>query len=285
MTTIPAAAMHLVQGRYYAHVATLNANGSLQISQVWIDGDQDHLTFNCYESSAKARNLRANPNIAISIAGQGNTSHESLAIRGRVVEMIHEGTEEHIDRQANYYLGLDGYPFHPPNEVRVIMKIAPEKVYHRQGHDLEMLHAHTLRPYEDQIRHLLNKNMDGWLDTFADDAVFELPFAPADYPQKLEGKAAIAEYVKDFTKNIDLTGFPELTVHQTLDPAVIVVEALAEGLVVATGKPYRMRYVWVITVQKGKIVRQKDYWNALAVQDALGGGDGMRSTFNIDTAK
>lgn len=282
MTAIPAAAMHLVKGRYYAHVATVNSDGSLQISQVWIDGDEEHLTFNCYESSAKARNLRANPNIAISIAGQGNTSHESLAVQGKVVEMLHEGTDEHIDRLAHHYLDLDAYPFQPSNETRVIMKVAPQKVHHRQGYDLEKLHAHTLRPYEEQVRHLLDKNMEGWLDTFADDAVFELPFAPADYPRKLEGRAAIAEYVKDYTKHIDLTGFPELTVHQALDPAVIVVEALAEGRVIATGNPYQVSYVWVITVKNGKIVRQRDYWNPLAVQDALGGNNSMRSVFNVD---
>ncbi len=281
MATIPDAAMHLVRGKFYAHVATSNENGSLQISQVWIDGDRDHLAFSCYESSSKARNLRRNPYIAISIAGQGNTSHESLAVQGRVVEMIHEGADVHVDRLAEHYLDLDGFPLPSSNETRVIVKVAPEKVHHRQGFDVEKLHAHTLQPYEDQIRHLLNKDMQGWLDTFADDAVFELPFAPAGYPRELAGKAAIADYVRDYTKHIELTGFPELTVHQLLDPAVIVVEALAEGQVIATGKPYDMRYVWVITVQKGKIVRQRDYWNPLAVQDALGGDKGMRATFNV----
>lgn len=281
MTAIPAAAMHLLEGKYYAHISTINADGTPQISQVWVGVDGDLVTFNCYESSAKARNLRANPSIAISIAGSGNTSHESLAIQGTVVEMAREGAYEHIDNLANHYLGLDGYPFEHPDETRVIVKIAPRKVYHRVGYDVEKQYAQTLQPYQDQIRHLLAGNIQGWVDTFAQDAVLELPYAPAGYPKKLEGKAAILDYVKDFPKHIDLQGFAETTVHQTLDPAVIVVETLGEGRVTATGRPYRVRYVWVVTVKGGKIVGLRDYWNPLTVQEALGGGEGMRTTFNV----
>lgn len=138
----------------------------------------------------------------------------------------------------------------------------------------------TVELHRSQLRHLLNKDMEAWVDAFAEDAVFELPFAPPNYPTRIEGKAAIHEYVKDYPKHIDLQDFPEVTVHQTLDPAVIVVEARAEGRVVATGKPYRVLYVWVVTVEGGKIVRQRDYWNPLTVLEALGGEEAMRDTFN-----
>lgn len=281
MTTIPAAAMHLLQGKYYAHIATTNTDGTLQISQVWVGVDGDLITFNCYESSVKARNLRANPSVAVSIAGHGNTSHESLSVQGKVVEMTHDGAAQHIDALANRYLGLDAYPIDRPEETRVIVKIAPQKVYHRVGYDVEKQYAQTLQPYHDQIRHLLDKNMQGWVDTFAEDAVLELPYAPANYPQQLQGKAEIYEYVKDYPKHIDLRDISEVAVHQTLDPKTLVVEALGEGLVVATGKPYRVRYVWVITVEGGKIVRQRDYWNPVTVLDALGGDEAMRDTFNV----
>ncbi|MDV3130318.1 TIGR03618 family F420-dependent PPOX class oxidoreductase [Mycobacterium sp. 21AC1] len=281
MTTIPAAAMHLLRGKYYAHVATTNTDGTPQISQVWVSTDGDLITFNCYESSVKARNLRANPSVAVSIAGHGNTSHESLAVQGKVVEMTHAGAEQHIDALANHYLGLDAYPIDRPEETRVIVKIAPQKVYHRVGYDVEKQYAQTMAPYTEQIRHLLDKNMRGWVDTFAEDAVLELPYAPANYPQRLEGKAAIFEYVKDYPKHIDLRDISELAVHQTLDPKVLVVEAVVEGLVVATGNPYRVRYVWVITVEAGKVVRQRDYWNPVSVLDALGGDEVMRDAFNV----
>ncbi len=51
-----------------------------------------------------------------------------VAIRGRVVEITHEGADAHIDRMAKKYLGQDTYPFRRPGEQRVILKIAPEHI-------------------------------------------------------------------------------------------------------------------------------------------------------------
>ncbi|MBA4025508.1 MAG: phenazine biosynthesis protein PhzA/PhzB [Gordonia sp.] len=133
-----------------------------------------------------------------------------------------------------------------------------------------------------QLDHLLAKDMQAWVDAFAEDAVFELPFAPPNYPQRIEGKTAIYDYVKDYAKHIDLQGFPDVVEHQTLDPDVIVMEVQAEGRVIATNKPYRVRYVWVSTIKDGKIAKQRDYWNPLAVLDSLGGEEAMRETFNVE---
>jgi hypothetical protein len=44
-----------------------------------------------------------------------------------VVEITEQGAEEHIDRLAKRYLGLDRYPYRQPGEVRVIYKIKPER--------------------------------------------------------------------------------------------------------------------------------------------------------------
>lgn len=153
--------MHLLQGNYHAHTATTNADGALQISQVWVGVDGGLITFNCCESSVKARNLRSNPSVAVSITGHGNTSHDSLAVQSKVVEMAHDGAEQHIDALANRYLGLDSYPIDRPEETRVIVKIAPQKIYHRVDYDVERQYAQTMQPYRDQIRHLLDKNMQG----------------------------------------------------------------------------------------------------------------------------
>jgi ketosteroid isomerase-like protein len=134
-----------------------------------------------------------------------------------------------------------------------------------------------------QLRRLLEKDMDAWVEAFAEDAVFELPFAPPGYPQRLEGKELIREYVKDYPAHIDLQDFPEVVEHPTLDPGVLIVEARTEGRVVATGAPYRVRYVWVVTVKDGKIVHQRDYWDPLAVLDALGGEQALQDAFNVKT--
>ena len=42
-------------------------------------------------------------------------------IRGRVVEDTHEGADEHINKLAKKYMGLDEYPHRQPGEQRVIL--------------------------------------------------------------------------------------------------------------------------------------------------------------------
>jgi hypothetical protein len=39
-----------------------------------------------------------------------------VSIRGRVIEQISEDADEHTDRLAKKYLGMDKYPYRFPNE-------------------------------------------------------------------------------------------------------------------------------------------------------------------------
>ena len=42
--------------------------------------------------------------------------------------MTEQGADAHIDALAKKYLGKDTYPYRQPGEVRVLVKILPEKV-------------------------------------------------------------------------------------------------------------------------------------------------------------
>ena len=76
----------------------------------------------------KARNLAREPRVALSISDPENP-YRYLGIQGRVVEMTEAGGDAHIDKMAKKYLGKDTYPFRAPGEVRVIVKIAADKVH------------------------------------------------------------------------------------------------------------------------------------------------------------
>jgi PPOX class probable F420-dependent enzyme len=129
MAAIPDEAKHLFENKDFAHVATLNADGSPQVSAVWIGLDGDLITFNTAEGRLKTKNLQRDPNVAISIAGQENP-YENLIVQGKVVELTHDGADEDIDALAKRYLDADSYPFRQPGEQRVIVKIEPQKVNH-----------------------------------------------------------------------------------------------------------------------------------------------------------
>jgi len=129
MATIPDEARHLFEGKDFAHVATVNSDGTPQVSAVWIGIDGDQVTFNTAEGRVKTKNLHANPAVAISITDQENP-YENLILQGKVVEMTAEGADDDIDALAKRYLDADAYPFRQPGEERVIVKIEPEKVNH-----------------------------------------------------------------------------------------------------------------------------------------------------------
>ncbi|MCW7986678.1 nuclear transport factor 2 family protein [Streptomyces sp. WAC01526] len=123
--------------------------------------------------------------------------------------------------------------------------------------------------YRHGLQLLLDKNMDAWVALCDDHAVFEFPFAPDGYPKRLEGRAAIAAYLQDYPDHIDLQAFPHLEIHGTDSPDTIVVEMRATGRFVATGAPYEMSYIAVVTVVGGCITHYRDYWNPLAIPASM----------------
>ncbi len=111
----------------YGHLATLMPDGSPQVSPVWVDVDGDRILVNSAEGRSKPRNVRRDARVAISIYNQENP-YSSAFIRGRVVDITHEGADEHIDKLAKKYLGQDKYPYRQPGDQRVILVIEPEHV-------------------------------------------------------------------------------------------------------------------------------------------------------------
>jgi ketosteroid isomerase-like protein len=120
--------------------------------------------------------------------------------------------------------------------------------------------------YRHSLRLLLDKNIPAWVDLWAEDGLMEFPFAPGGWPQRLEGREAIADYMRHYPDHIDLHDFPDLRIHQTTDPQTIVVEMRGVGRLVETGAPFDMTYIAVVTVRDGRITSYRDYWNPLAVQ-------------------
>lgn len=118
---------------------------------------------------------------------------------------------------------------------------------------------------------LLAKDMTAFADLWAVDGVMEFPFAAPDYLSRLDGRAAVQEYLRGYPDILDIREFPETTLHQTQDPEVVIAEFEASGIVVATGEPYRMRYIAVITIRDGEIQRYRDYWSPLAAAEITKG--------------
>ena len=125
--TIPENFTDLFTKKSFAHLATTMVDGWPQVTPVWIDFDGTHVLVNSATGRVKDKNLRRDKRVALSILDPDNP-YRYMSILGQVVEITQAGADEHIDRLAKKYLGLDKYPYHRPGEVRVIYKIRPEKV-------------------------------------------------------------------------------------------------------------------------------------------------------------
>ena len=117
----------LTQGKNFATIATVMPDGSPQATVVWIDSDGTNIVLNTADGRLKTNNMRRDPRVSICVTDSENPYHQ-LMVRGRVVELTHEGADDHIDSLAKRYLGQDRYPGHTDQEQRVIVKVAPEHV-------------------------------------------------------------------------------------------------------------------------------------------------------------
>ncbi|MFI2669836.1 nuclear transport factor 2 family protein [Streptomyces albidoflavus] len=121
--------------------------------------------------------------------------------------------------------------------------------------------------YRHSLRLLLDKDIAAWVALWAEDGLMEFPFAPDGWPRRLEGKEAVAAYMRHYPDHIYLHAFPDLLVHQTTDPETIVVEMRGVGRLVESDAPFDMTYIAVVTVRDGHITSYRDYWNPLAVRE------------------
>ncbi|MCS6805612.1 MAG: PPOX class F420-dependent oxidoreductase [Acidobacteriota bacterium] len=117
--------LDLFDKKTFAHLATLMPDGRPQVSPVWCDYDGQHILINTAKGRQKDRNMRRDGRVAVSLIDPDNP-YRYVEVRGRVVEITEEGADQHIDRLAQKYLGVERYPYRGPNEVRVLFKIQPE---------------------------------------------------------------------------------------------------------------------------------------------------------------
>lgn len=127
MVKLPESHADILNKKAFAHFATLMPDGSPQVNPVWVDTDGSYVLINTAVGRVKDRNVRKNPKVALSVTDPDNP-YRMLAIRGKIVEFVTEGADEHIDKLAKKYMGVDKYPLRKEGEQRVIYKIEPESV-------------------------------------------------------------------------------------------------------------------------------------------------------------
>jgi PPOX class probable F420-dependent enzyme len=108
----------------FATVATVNPDGSPQLSIVWIDWDGERVLFNTAAGRAKPRNLERDPRVTVLVLDRED-GYRWVAVRG-VAELTTEGADEHIDKLARKYT-REGWQAEP-GERRLLVRVRPEHV-------------------------------------------------------------------------------------------------------------------------------------------------------------
>jgi PPOX class probable F420-dependent enzyme len=121
----------LFDSKNLAYLATLMDDGSPQVTPIWVDIEGNVILVNTAEGRVKQKNVSRDPRVAISTVDNANP-YEMVTVRGKVVEQTRRGADEHINKMAKKYLGMDKYPFKMPGEQRILLKIQPDKVFHQK---------------------------------------------------------------------------------------------------------------------------------------------------------
>ena len=125
--TLSAKARELIARPVLASLATLNPDGSPQITPLWIDLDGDDVVFNTAKGRVKARNLEKDSRVAVSVVDPDD-AYNVVALRGTVTDVTTEGADAHIDSLAKKYLGADSYPFRRDGEVRIRVTVRTDRI-------------------------------------------------------------------------------------------------------------------------------------------------------------
>ena len=119
---LPADVRALFEAPNYAHLATILPGGAPHTVPVWAGIDDGKIAFLTSPNSRKARNLAADPRVAISVTDR-NQPYAMALVRGRVTARLEgEPAWDIIDRISRKYTGQP----YPLRADRVVFLIEPE---------------------------------------------------------------------------------------------------------------------------------------------------------------
>jgi PPOX class probable F420-dependent enzyme len=112
----------------FAHLATINPDGTPQVTPVWFDYDGTHVIVNTARGRLKDKNMQRDPRVTVTVSDPDDP-YRYIQLRGRVVETTEQGGYEKIVELSKKYRGPNATFPRRPNEVRVTVKILPERVH------------------------------------------------------------------------------------------------------------------------------------------------------------
>jgi PPOX class probable F420-dependent enzyme len=124
---IPDEVRELLDAPNYVHLSTLRADGSPRNWVVWVGLEGDHILVCTSERIWKAKDMRRDPRVALSVTDASNP-YRMAAIQGRVVEVRADEDCRYMDAISFKYTNA---PFPSRGPGRVCFVIEVERAGHR----------------------------------------------------------------------------------------------------------------------------------------------------------
>jgi PPOX class probable F420-dependent enzyme len=115
-----------LENPFVGAITDLRPDGSPHTTVVWVDVDDEGVSFNTAYGRAKPRYIERDPRVSLTVVDPEN-AYRWISISG-AAELLDEGADEQIDRLAKKYLGKDTYPFRAAGERRVSVRITPFRI-------------------------------------------------------------------------------------------------------------------------------------------------------------
>jgi len=119
----------LLDSPVFVHVATIQPDGSPQVSPVWVKRDGDDLLISTTVDRRKTKNLRRDPRVTV-LVHPADAPYTYAEIRG-TASLESEGADALIDELSQKYAGKNYSEFNPQSvndAERVIVRVRPQKV-------------------------------------------------------------------------------------------------------------------------------------------------------------
>ena len=130
---------------------------------------------------------------------------------------------------------------------------------------------HRAAPYFDLVRVALDDLVDGehFFDIVTDDVVYEVLYDIPGWPRVIKGRTDLMAAFRGYVDNIALQSADKLTIHNTSDGHVVIIEYEVHGTILSTGVKYNNRFCSIIKIETRKITHWRDYMDSLAAWNAL----------------
>jgi PPOX class probable F420-dependent enzyme len=115
-----------LENPFVGTITDLRPDGSPHTTVVWVDVDDEGVSFNTAYGRAKPAYINRDARVSLTVVDPDD-GYRWISISGTAT-LVDDGADAQIDRLALKYLGRETYPYRAEGEQRVTVRITPSRI-------------------------------------------------------------------------------------------------------------------------------------------------------------